>query len=393
MLAFSVMELPVLLTTLGVLLLVGLMTDVIGRRTRLPRVTLLVLFGLAVGPAGFDVLPSAFQEWYEFLASIALTMVAFLLGGKLSMPELRSQGRAILCISLSVVVLTAVLVTGGLVAMGAPLVLALLLAGVATATDPAATQDVVNQVGAKGPFTDALLGIVAVDDAWGLIAFSILLVLARAVAGDGGAAILAHGIWELGVALAVGAAVGIPAAFLTGRLQPGEPMQTEALGVVFLCAGLAIWLQASFLLAGMVAGAIVINMASHHTRPFHEIEHIEWPFMILFFVLAGASLELESLNGIGLIGISYLVFRILGRVLGGWLGGILAKAEPVQRRWIGAALLPQAGVALGMALVAANYFSDLKEALLAVTVGTVIVFEVLGPVLTFMALRKTGEAD
>ena len=393
MLASSVMELPVLLTTLGVLLLVGLATDVIGRRTRLPRVTLLVLFGLAVGPAGLDVLPSAFQEWYEFLASVALTMVAFLLGGKLSMQELRSQGRAILCISLSVVLLTAALVTGGLVAMGAPLILALLLAGVATATDPAATQDVVNQVEAKGPFTNALLEIVAVDDAWGLIAFSILLVLARAVAGDGGAAILAYGAWELGVALAVGAAIGIPAAFLTGRLQAGEPMQTEALGVVFLCAGLAIWLEASFLLAGMVAGAIVVNMASHHTRPFHEIEHIEWPFMILFFVLAGASLELESLNGIGLIGLAYIGLRILGRVLGGWLGGFLANTEPVHRRWIGAALLPQAGVALGMALVAANYFPDLKEALLAVTVGTVIAFEVLGPILTFMALRKTGEAD
>jgi Kef-type K+ transport system membrane component KefB len=195
------------------------------------------------------------------------------------------------------------------------------------------------------------------------------------------------------MALAVGAAVGIPAAFLTGRLQPGEPMQTEALGVVFLCAGLAIWLEASFLLAGMVAGAIVVNLASHHTRPFHEIEHIEWPFMILFFVLAGASLELESLNGIGLIGVAYVILRILSRVLGGWLGGLLAYAEPVQRRWIGFALLPQAGVAVGMALVASNYFPDLREALLAVTIGSVIVFEVLGPILTLVALRKTGEAD
>jgi Kef-type K+ transport system membrane component KefB len=387
------MDLPVLLTTLGVLLLVGLATDAIGRRTRLPRVTLLVLVGLVVGPAGFDVLPGAFQEWYEFLASVALTMVAFLLGGKLAVPELRGEGKLIFYVSLSVVVLTAALVSVGLIAFGAPIILALLLAGVATATDPAATQDVVRQENAKGPFTKALLGIVAVDDAWGLIAFSILLVLARAVAGDGGGTILAHGAWELGMALAVGAGVGIPAAFLTGRLQPGEPMLTEALGVVFLCAGLAIWLEASFLLAGMVAGAIVVNMASHHTRPFHEIEHIEWPFMILFFVLAGASLELEHLNGIGLIAVAYLVLRTVSRVLGGWLGGTLARAEPIQRRLIGFALLPQAGVAVGMALVAANYFPDLREALLAVTIGSVIVFEVVGPILTLLALRKTGEAD
>lgn len=387
------MDLPVLLTTLGVLLLVGLATDAIGRRTRLPRVTLLVLVGLVVGPAGFDVLPSAFQEWYEFLASVALTMVAFLLGGKLAVPDLRGEGRMIFYVSLSVVILTAALVSVGLIAFGAPIILALLLAGVATATDPAATQDVVRQEDAKGPFTKALLGIVAVDDAWGLIAFSILLVLARAVAGDGGGTILAHGAWELGMALAVGAVVGIPAAFLTGRLQPGEPMLTEALGVVFLCAGLAIWLEASFLLAGMIAGAIIVNLASHHTRPFHEIEHIEWPFMILFFVLAGASLNLEHLNGIGLIAVAYLVLRSAGRVLGGWLGGALANAEPVQRRWIGFALLPQAGVAVGMALVASNYFPELREALLAVTVGSVIVFEVVGPILTLVALRRTGEAD
>lgn len=386
------MQLHVLLIALGGLLLVGLVTDEIGRRTRLPRVTLLILFGLAAGPAGLDMLPSAFQDWYEFLASLALTMIAFLLGGRLSLSALRSYGKAILAVSLAVVVTTAGLVAIGLVATGTPIILALLLAGTATATDPAATQDVVRQARAKGPFTDTLLGIVAVDDAWGLIAFSLLLVLARAIAGDGGAAILMHGLWEIGGALAVGAAVGLPAAFLTGRLQRGEPIQAEALGVVFLCAGLAIWLGVSFLLSGMVAGAIVANLAKHHRRPFHEIEHIEWPFMVLFFVLAGASLRLEGLNTIWGIGIAYIVLRTVSRVAGGWIGGLLASLPVLDRRWIGFALVPQAGVALGMALVASTYFPELEETLLAVTIGTVIVFEVAGPILTLLALRNVGEA-
>lgn len=263
------------LIALGALLLVGLLTDEIGRRTRLPRVTLLVLFGIAAGPSGFDLLPTALQDWYEFLASAALTMVAFLLGGKLSLARLRSHGKIILALSLAVVALTALLVGIGLIALGTPLVIALLLAGIATATAPAATQDVVRQMRAKGPFTDILLGVVAVDDIWGLVIFSLLLVVAKAVTGDGTAAVLAHGAWELGGALAVGAAVGLPAAYLTGRLRRGEPIQSEALGVVFLCAGLAIWLGVSFLLAGMVAGAIVVNLAKHHNRPFHEIEHVE----------------------------------------------------------------------------------------------------------------------
>jgi Kef-type K+ transport system membrane component KefB len=206
-------------------------------------------------------------------------------------------------------------------------------------------------------------------------------------------AILALSLWELGGALAIGATVGLPAAFLTGRLQPGEPIQAEALGLVFLCAGLAIWLEVSFLLAGMIAGAIVVNLAKHHSRPFHEIEHIEWPFIVLFFVLAGASLQVDNLNEIGLIGLAYLILRTLARLLGGWLGGTAADAPALHRRWIGLAVIPQAGVALGMALVAANHFPQIGETLLAVTIGTTIVFEVVGPVMTQTALRKVGEAE
>lgn len=232
------MDLHVQLFVLGSLLLVGLATDEIGRRTRLPRVTLLILFGVAAGPSGFDLLPTGLQDWYNFLASAALTMVAFLLGGKLSVAALRSNGREILIVSIVVVVVTAICVGVGLAMIGTPLLMALLLAGIATSTDPAATQDVVRQNHAKGPFTDNLLGIVAVDDAWGLIAFSLLLVMAKAVSGDGGIAILGIGLWELGGALVVGAAVGLPAAMLTGRLQPGEPAQSEGLGVVFFLCGI-----------------------------------------------------------------------------------------------------------------------------------------------------------
>ena len=101
----------------------------------------------------------------------------------------------------------------------------------------------------------------------------------------------------------------------------------------------------------MVAGAIVVNLARHHSRPFHEIEHIEWPFMIFFFVLAGASLHLESLYDIGLIGAVYIVLRTAARLIGGWIGGMASNMPPLHQRWIGAALVPQAGVALGMALV------------------------------------------
>ncbi len=158
------METYVLFIVMGCLLLVGLVTDEIGRRTRLPRVTLLMLFGLAAGPFGLDLLPRGLETWYEFLSAAALTMVAFLLGGKLSLVTLRRQGRTIFLVSLSVVLVTAVLVFVGLLLIGAPPVMALLLAGIATATAPAATQDVVHATDARGPFVDTLLGVVALDD-------------------------------------------------------------------------------------------------------------------------------------------------------------------------------------------------------------------------------------
>ena len=385
------MDMHLALIAVGGLLLVGLVADEIGRRTQLPRVTLLILFGITVGPSGLDLLPVGFQEWYAFFASIALTMVAFLLGGTLSLATMRRHGRAILTVSLTAVVVTAITVGVGLTIIGASGLLALFLAGIATATAPAATRDVVQQSHAKGPFTDTLLGVVAVDDAWGLIAFSFLLVIAESVSGDGTVHVLGQGLWEIGGAVAVGAAVGLPAAFLTGRLEAGEPMQAEALGLVLLCAGLAIWLEVSFLLAGMVAGTIVVNLAKHHTRAFHEIEHIEWPFMVLFFVLAGASLHLGSLSIIGMVGVAYLVLRTVGRMLGGWFGATMAGMPDLHRRWIGIALIPQAGVALGMALVASSHFPDVREMLLAITVGTTVIFELVGPVLTRVALRKVGE--
>ncbi len=380
-----------LFLVLGGVLLIGLLTDELGRQTRLPRVTLLIMFGIAIGPTGLDLIPAELHQWREFLAAMALTMVAFLLGGQLSLTTLRVHGKVILSASLIVILATAVIVGVGLIAIGLSVTMALLLAGISTATAPAATRDVVLQAGAKGPFMSILLGIVAVDDAWGIIVFSLLLVMAKALAGQGGLEVLLQGLWELGGAVTIGLALGLPAAFLTGRLQKGEPIQLEALGLVFVCAGLAIWLGVSYLLAGIVLGACIVNLAKHHNRPFHEIEHIEWPFMVLFFVLAGASVELNLVVEIGFIGAVYIFLRLFGRVVGGWVGGKLGGAENLHCRWLGLALTPQAGVALGMSLVAANQFPSHAQAILAVTIGSTVIFELFGPILTMLALRKVGE--
>jgi Kef-type K+ transport system membrane component KefB len=374
--------------TLGGLFLAGLVADAIGHRTRLPRVTLLLILGLLAGRSGFDVIPRDFEVLFGFLSTAALTMVAFLLGNALTLKKLRRNGRMILWVSLSIVAVTMVVTTAGLAVIGIALPLAVILASLACATDPAATQDVIRQTGAKGTFPDTLQGIVAIDDAWGLIVFSVALVIAAVLEGTGHAGHLSGAVVEIVGSIAVGVALGLPAAFLSGRLKPGEPMQTEALGLVFLTAGLCAWLELSFLLGGLSAGVVVANLARHHNRPFHEIEYVQWPFMMLFFLMAGATLDLEQLWALGGLGIAYVILRIAGRIAGGWIGARIAGAPPDQQLWIGPALLPQAGVAVGMALVAADSFPQYADVILTLTVGTTVLFELIGPPITRMAMAR-----
>jgi len=379
--------------TIGALLLVGLLADAIGSRTRLPRVTLLLLIGLAIGPAGLDLLPEEREVWFPTLADIALLMVGFLLGGEFSLSSLRERGKAVLLVSLAVTVGTALAVAAGLLALGIDLPVALLLAAIAPATAPAACMDVIKEMGARGPFAKLLLGVVAVDDVWGLMLFSIALAYAGAATGAGGEGeVLLHGLWELGGAAALGIALGVPMALVTGRIRSGEPTREEALGMVLLCGGLALWMDVSFLLASVVMGAVVVNLAKHHERPFHEIEDIERPFLVLFFVLSGASLHLDALATIGWLGVAYILLRVVGRLVGGWLGAAAAGLPGIARRWMGPALLPQAGVALGMALVAASRIPEVASVLPVIVLSTVI-FELVGPVLTRAALRRVEAAS
>ena len=188
----------------------------------------------------------------------------------------------------------------------------------------------------------------------------------------------------------LGVLLGFPAAFLTGRIRQGQPMLMEALGLVFVCGGIAIWMDVSFLIASIVMGAVVANFARHHEYPFHEIENIEWPFMTIFFVLAGASLEPSMIKEIGLIGGTYIAARIAGKLLGARLGGRMGNADRMTRCWMGFALLPQAGVAMGMALVASNRFPEYQQVLLTVVISSTVFFEIIGPVFTRAVLRRTG---
>lgn len=379
--------------TIGALLLVSLGAKWLSDRTRIPRVSLVLLVGVCAGPLLLDILPDGQDEWFPIVSRIALVMVGFLIGGEFTADRLRSQGRDAALLAVGQGLFAALVVSAGLLALGVDPTVALLIGGVATATDPAATRSVIEDEDASGAGPHTILGIVALDDVVGIVTFSVLLTVSGIFSGEGAsAAAVAEGGWEIVGGLLVGVGLGLVAAQLSGRLEPGEPLLEEALGIVFLCASITWWLDVSYLIAAVSTGAVVANMAAHHNRPFRAVESIEWPFLVLFFVLAGAAIDSGSLSQVGLVA-AYVLLRTAGKVAGTTITGSMVGYTRHQARWFGAALLPQAGVALGMALAAAERFPQHEAQIVSVAVVSTVVFELIGPVGVRAAIGRLDQAD
>ncbi|GAB3020607.1 cation:proton antiporter [Bowmanella dokdonensis] len=381
------------LLTIGGILLLGLFTSTLAERTFLPRATLLLLFGVLIGGQGLNLIPSPVTTQFEIIADMTLLMVGFLIGGKLTIHSLRQNMGEVLWLSVAASVVPALLVGLLLFVFSLPLPVAMLLGCIAAATDATAVLDVVSESGYKGKFSRALLSIVALDDIWALVLFAFGMAVVSSLNGEAHNGFFAEVGWELGGSMVLGMMIGIPAAYITGRVKDGEPMLAEALGLVFICGGLAIWFEVSHLIAAMTMGAVIVNLARHHDYPFHAIEGIESLFIMLFFVLAGASLEFDALMSIGWLGTLYVLGRSAGKLLGATMGARLAGMDSLSRRWTGPALLPQAGVAIGMALVAANQFPQYRQTILTLVISSTILFEIIGPVFTRLAIRRVEKNE
>lgn len=381
---------PYFLLTVGGMLLLGLLASAIAKRSPLPRVTILLLFGVAIGGNGLDLVPALFSDHFDVVADITLVMIGFLIGGKLTLKSVRGSALSVFWISLVAAVVSVFTVTLTLILCGLSFQVALILGCIAAATAPSAIYDVVSQFDKQRKFSRQLLSIVALDDIWGLTLFGLGMAYLKSTgpAGAQSAEILWSVVRELGGAVALGLVMGTPAAYLTGRVKKGQPILSEALGLVLVCGGLALWLDVSHLIAAMVMGCVIVNRAKHHKYPFHALEGVESIFLVIFFVLAGVALEIDALMQVGVIGSAYILARTLGKYLGGWLGGIVGGAQKPIKQWIGLAMLPQAGVAIGMALVASSEFPEYEEIILPVVISSTVIFEIFGPFMTRMAITR-----
>ncbi|MBW4935120.1 cation:proton antiporter [Marinobacter sp. F4206] len=380
------------LLLIGGIMLLALAAHTVGQRLHVPRVTLLLLLGAVAGPEMLDLIPTRVSESFPLVTELTLAMVGFLLGERISFRDLR-RGREAIIVSLAVTIVTALVIFLTTWAVTQNLPASLLLAAIATATDPAATLDVMRETASRGPLTRLVGQVVAIDDAWGAILFSILLVVAELVSGNGVNLFetVGYGIYEVLGAMVLGVLLGLPMAWMTGRLKPGEPMLLESAGFIFLAAGIAGVLEVSYLLTCMTLGITVANRAHHHIRPFRSIEGIVEPFLATFFFLAGFGLEWEILPTLGALGAVYILARIAGRILGGYTGGVLAGSSHTVRTRNGACLLPQAGVAMGLALVATQRMPEITF-ILPLIIGSTVVFELIGPPVTMYQFRRAGES-
>ncbi|MCP5018853.1 MAG: cation:proton antiporter [Ketobacter sp.] len=379
------------LTLFGGLFLISLVVTPIAKILHVPRVTLLILSGVALGPHGAGLLNGVSETWFPLIADITLLIIGYLLGARLTKSYLNKYIGGVLNASLVITLTTVAMVITGLLLAGFSLEVAVLLGSIAAATDPAATLDVLHQRKANSYFSNLLQGIVALDDVLGLLIFSLALAALGLInQNDAPLTPVLTMLWDIGGALLLGGIVGGLLAFLLNKRDPEQSVIVESLGFIFLCGGLSIHLEVSFLLAAMTMGLVVVNTADATADHLHEIEDIEQPFLLLFFVMAGATLNLDAGAAVGVAGLLFIVLRALGR----YLGGCLCPSNPElqgHRRWLGVSLLPQAGVAMGMALVGAHAYPQHAGVLLSVAIAATVIFEVTGPVFINLALDRVDE--
>lgn len=377
---------------LALIIVVGFAGSALARRLKFPAVTGYLFAGLLLGVTGF--IPVAALEDFNILADLALGFIAFSIGSEFKLDFLKKVGTAPLIITIFEAFGAVIVLDLLLLAFGVPLPVALLLGAIGAATAPAATLMVVRQYKADGPVTRMLLPVVAMDDAAALVAFSISAAVVQMIASDHGvslAPMLWHPLVEIGGSLILGSAIGLLAALFLRRFSHDGDRLGLAFAVVMGGVGLATWLGFSALLVCMMAGAIFTNISKSSVKLFKVTDAVTPPLFLMFFVISGAELDVTVLGQIGLVGIVYVIGRVLGKVMGCYVGARIARVEPVVRKYLGFTLIPQAGVAIGLSLIALRILPEYGATIRAIVLCATLVYELSGPLITKAVLIKSGD--
>ena len=382
------------LLCLAAAMALGLLLTRLAKKVNLPNVTAYLIAGLIVGPYCLNLFSESMLAGISELTSIALGFIAFSIGGEFKWESLKRVGVKALIITIFQAIAALAAVDVVLILCGFDLPLSLTLGAIATATAPAATLMVVRQYRAQGTMTNTLLSVVAMDDAIGLAAFAISLAMAQSLTSGAAPTVqnmLISPLLEIGLSLVVGAALGTVLSFLLRFFRSRANRLSLMIAAVFAGVALSDCWGLSALLTCMAIGAAMVNLRADSGALIENTDRWTPPLFMLFFIISGAELDLQVLTTVGLLGVLYLVARSLGKYFGSALGACVVKSEPKIRKYLGLTLLPQAGVAIGMAQVVIAKLPEYGEVIRAVVLCATLVYELVGPVITRVALSRAGE--
>ena len=405
------------LLTVSIALLAGLMLSRLAKLAHLPAVTAYLVAGVLIGPyclgafgvKGLGFISMADVKSYSIICDVALGFIAFSIGNEFRLSQLKKIGKEATVIGIAQALITTVIVDVALIALHfampevLPLPAAIVLGAVATATAPAATLMVVRQYKAKGPVTDILLPVVALDDAVGLVVFAISFGIAKAI-GTGHAAdvvsIVVEPILEVVLSLILGAVMGVLFHLSERFFHSNTKRLGMSVAFVLLTVALSmikfeigrVHIGFSSLLVCMMLGTVFCNICDFSEELMGRVDRWATPVLILFFVISGAELELSVFSSLSvvIIGVVYIISRSIGKYSGAYVSSSLVKCDKNIVKYLGITLLPQAGVALGMAIKAEELGAE-GVIVANITLFAVLIYELVGPLLTKIALTKAGD--
>ena len=394
-----------LILVLGIAVFGGTIGAKLFQRLRIPQVVGYIVIGVILGGSALNVIGARVAETLSPFNIFALGIIGFMIGGELKYDIFKQYGKQFVIILLSeglfafVVVglattLTSYLFTGN---VNRSLALGLLLGAISSATAPAATVDVLWEYKTRGILTRTILAIVALDDGLALLLYGFATSFAGAMLGEGHSnwlLNLAVPLWEIFGAIALGIATGFVLVMIFRYVQETDKLLTFTIASVTLTIGLSIILRVESILAAMVLGATLVNFRPRRSRDaFELIETFSPPIYVLFFVLVGARLKLTGVPfWIIVLAVVYVVGRSTGKIAGSWFGGLISKAPASVRRYLGICLFSQAGVAVGLSLLASQRFSDsMGEAIILIVTMTTFLVQIIGPILVKTGVSKAGE--
>ena len=400
------------LTLLGAATIVAFYVGRVARLAKLPSLIGYMVVGVLLGPSVLHLLDEPSMERLSFITEIALGFVAFSIGSELNLASLKRLGSGIISIILAESFGAFLMVVIGIYLLTRDLPLALIFGSMAPASAPAGTVAVIQECKAKGSLTKTLYAVVGFDDGLAIIIFGFAAALAKNLliaegsgASEGILGALFAPAKEIGLSLVVGSVVGLLFYRMVRELKSGRDILIVVFGVILFCTGLSIRWHLSLILTNMVVGFILAN-ARHEsllhrvTSPLLEVMPL---LFVLFFCLAGAHLQLSALPALGVIGIVYILGRSAGLIGGARLGAVFGHVESKVKKYVGLGILSQAGVAIGLSLIVKHEFTlldakytlphavQIGSSVLATITATCIFFEIVGPILTKVALKRAGE--